>query len=316
MSERENIEAEAADWLARVDRGLDGEGVAAFELWKDASTERRIRFIRLQSVWQRADRLAAMRRPRDVVPAPQRRLLWLTAIAAVLVICAGFGLSYLEMRKTATERFATAIGTQRSLNLADGTHVELNTDTVIHTSMASGTRTVQLDRGQAYFEVVHDARHPFVVIAGNRRITDLGTKFSVLRDGDRVVVVVKEGQVQVDFITPDHPEQVSAPVVAERNTVVIARDRETLITLKAAQDIDNAMLWRSGMLVFNQEALADVADDINRYNVRKIEVIGAARDIRIGGSFRSDNIEGFKQLLRDGFRLKIVEADDKIVISN
>jgi transmembrane sensor len=70
------------------------------------------------------------------------------------------------------------------------------------------------------------------------------------------------------------------------------------------------------VLFFNQETLADVAEDINRYNTRKIEVVGAARDIRIGGSFRSDNIEGFKQLLRDGFGLKIVESDDKIVISN
>jgi Fe2+-dicitrate sensor, membrane component len=125
--------------------------------------------------------------------------------------------------------------------------------------------------------------------------------------------VVKEGQVRVDLISPD---QASAPVVAERNMVVIARNNETLVAPKTPQEIDNDMSWLSGMLFFNQETLAEVADDINRYNARKIEVVGPARDIRIGGSFRRDNIEGFKQLLRDGFGLKIVDAGDKIVISN
>jgi transmembrane sensor len=317
MNEQESIEAEAADWLARIDRGLDGESVAAFELWKAVSTERRITFLRLQAVWQRADRLAAMRRPQEAAPAAPRRLHRAAAMAAVLVMCVGLGAGYLEIQKAAGEQFETAVGAQRSLQLADGTHVELNTDTLIHTSMAAGTRTVRLDRGQAYFEVVHDARHPFVVLAGNRRITDLGTKFSVFRDGDRVEVVVKEGQVRIDLVGNGAANApAAAPVVAERNMVVIARNTETLVAMKPPQEIDNEMLWRSGMLVFSQETLADVVDDINRYNVRKIEVVGQARDIRIGGSFRSDNIDGFKQLLRDGFGLKIVEADDKIVISN
>lgn len=313
MSLREQMEEQAADWLARVDRGLDLEESLAFEAWKAATTEHRIVFLQLRETWRRADRLAALRWQREPAAAPRRRLVWLTAIAATLLICAGFGLRYVEMQKTSNQQFATAIGAQRSLQLADGTHVELNTDTLIQTSISSGARTVKLDRGQAYFEVVHDAHRPFVVIAGNRRITDLGTKFSVFRDGDRVEVVVKEGQVRVDMIAPD---QVSAPVVAERNTVIIARDKETLVAAKAPEEINNQMLWLSGMLAFNQESLADVAEEMNRYNARKIQVVGRARDIRIGGSFRSDNIEGFKQLLRDGFGLRIVESDNKIVISN
>jgi transmembrane sensor len=313
MIEREHIEAQAADWLARIDRGLDDEGVAAFEQWKDASTDHRITFIRLQAVWRRADRLAALRRPLNAPSAVSSRSRWAMAMAASLVLCAVSGLTYLKMHEASSQRFETAVGTQRSLNLADGTHIELNTNTLIHTSMSAGARTVKLDRGQAYFEVVHDAHRPFVVIAGNRRITDLGTKFSVFRDGDRVEVVVKEGQVRVDLITPGSAD---APVVAERNTVVIARNTETLVVPKPQKEIDNDMLWRSGMLVFNQESLADVAEEINRYNVRKIEVVGPARNIRIGGSFRADNIDVFKQLLKDGFGLKVVDADDKIIISN
>ena len=313
MNRREQIEAEAAGWLARVDRGLSAEEEAMFARWKAADVEHRIIFLQLRAVWQRADRLTAMRQPSPPAPRLSRGLaLKVAAIAAVLIVCAGLGLTYWT-QDVAPQRFATDIGARRSLNLADGTHVELNTDTVIHASITREARTVTLDRGQAYFEVVHDDNHPFVVIAGNRRITDLGTKFSVRRDGDRVDVVVTEGEVRVEHIAGD---LVGAPVVAQRNMVVIARDTETLVAQKPLREIDNAMLWRSGMLSFNQEPLAAVAEDINRYNLRKIEVVGPARDIRIGGSFRSDNIEGFTQLLRDGFGLKIVETNDKIVISN
>jgi len=315
MNRREKIEEEAADWLARVDRGLSREEEVLFARWKAADIEHRIIFLQLQAAWQRADRLAAMRQPSPSASRLPRRLpLKAAAIAAVLVMCVGLGLGLAyRARDIPPQRFETAIGARRSLNLADGTHVELNTNTVIHASITREARTVTLDRGQAYFEVVHDDRHPFVVIAGNHRITDLGTKFSVRRDGDRVDVVVTEGEVRVEHIAGEH---VGAPVVAERNMVVIARRNETLVAQRHPKEIDDAMLWRSGMLSFNQEPLAAVAEDINRYNTRKIEVVGPARDIRIGGSFRSDNIEGFTQLLRDGFGLKIVETDDKIVISN
>jgi transmembrane sensor len=313
MNRREQIEAEAADWLARVDRSLTSEEEQLFQQWKEVDIEHRIIFLQLQATLQRVDTLSALRQPPATTPRLMHRLpLKIAAIAAVLVVCVGLGLTW-RAQDVPSQRFETAIGAQRSLNLSDGTHVELNTDTVIHASITREARTVTLDRGQAYFEVVHDDDHPFVVIAGNHRITDLGTKFSVRRDGDRVDVVVTEGEVRVELIGDD---QVSAPVVALRNMVVIARLNEILVALKRPQEVENAMLWRSGMLSFNQEPLAAVVEDINRYNVRKIEVAGPARDIRIGGSFRSDNIEGFAQLLRDGFGLKIVETDDKIVISN
>jgi transmembrane sensor len=310
-------EEEAADWLARLDRGLDQEEEIAFQRWKADAIENRVVFLQLQNAWQRADRLGALRSPQGLPRPISVRWRLSAAIAAVLTLCAALGAyRYLAVAHPDPQQFETAVGKQRSLQLADGTHVELNTDTIIHATMGADSRTVRLDRGQAYFEVVHDARHPFVVIAGNRRITDIGTKFSVLRDGDRVEVVVKEGQVQVDVIGQDTAGAAPAPVLAERNTVVIARNAETLVAVKTPREIDNAMLWRTGMLYFNQESLADVAADINRYNTRRIEVVGPARDIRIGGSFRRDNIDGFKQLLRDGFGLKIVDAGDKIVISN
>jgi len=169
-----------------------------------------------------------------------------------------------------------------------------------------------LERGEAYFEVTHDDKRPFVVYAGNRRITDLGTKFSVRRDGDDVKVVVTEGKVRVDIL--DTP-MVAAPVIAVGGNVVVAKADETLVASKSAKEMEDDLSWRAGMLTFDQQTLAEAAAQFNRYNHRRIVVEGRARDIRIGGSFRADNIDVFAQLVRNALGLKVTRDGDQIIIS-
>jgi len=102
-----------------------------------------------------------------------------------------------------------------------------------------------LDSGEAYFDVVHDAKRPFTVYAGNRRITDIGTKFSVFRNGDDVRVTVREGRVRVEVL-----DQMGMPVVADAGHVVMAKGGETLIIEKSGSDITDAFKlaqWRPGL---------------------------------------------------------------------
>jgi len=168
-----------------------------------------------------------------------------------------------------------------------------------------------LETGEAYFDVVHDAERPFTVNAGNRRITDLGTKFSVFRKDDDVRVVVKEGRVQVEQIG----QSLASPLVAQAGREVIAKGSETLLTSKPDHEISNDLSWRQGMLVFNQQTLAEVAEQFNRYNHRHIEVAGSARNIRIGGSFKADNVDVFVTLLHRGFGLSVNQQGDRILVS-
>jgi transmembrane sensor len=178
--------------------------------------------------------------------------------------------------------------------------------------MTNTRRIVVLDNGEAYFDIVHNANRPFMVIAGKHRITDLGTKFSVLRDGNDVRIIVKEGRVRVDDISrPD----VATPMVVSEGNVMIARNREDLVTTRESRDIANALSWRQGMLVFNNEALSDVAIEFNRYNTRQVVVEGEARAIRIGGSFRADNMDVFAQLLHRGFGLNVRNTGNQVFVS-
>ena len=310
----DEIEKIASDWLAREDRGLSAQERDTMELWLDQASLHKVAYLRLKAAWQRADRLAALKSPLPMKPVRDdgRHGRWVKyAVAASLVVLVGGGVWLAWQRSGPSgQNFATAVGRMQAVRLADGTQVELNTNTRLHADVNGLSRTVMLDSGEAYFDVVHDAKRPFTVYAGNRRITDIGTKFSVFRDGDDVRVTVREGKVRVDVLRePD------ASVVAESGHVVVTKGRETLVVTKPGGDITNDLSWRQGLLVFNQQTLAEAADQFNRYNERQILVEGPARKIRIGGSFKADNVDVFVLLLHRGFGLAVNEQGDRIIVS-
>jgi transmembrane sensor len=313
-TEREQIEETAAHWVAREDRGLLPEENARLLAWLDAGAGHRLAYLRLKAGWQRTERLAAFKAsrqfPEDWVDRPRKRWI-IAAAAAILLAAAGTGL-WLHLRSPSPVTYATQRGERPVLRLSDGTRIQLNTDTQVQTNVTRLIRTVTLERGEAYFDVVHDAKRPFVVIAGNRRITDIGTKFSVRHDGDDVKVIVTEGRVRVDIVNTPTP---AAPVFADGGHVVVAKADETLVASKSLKEIDGDLAWRGGMLTFDEESLSDAAEQFNRYNRRQIVVKGSARDIRIGGSFRADNIDVFVLLVRNALGLKVTQEKEQIVIS-
>lgn len=240
---------------------------------------------------------------------------WLTlAIAASLLLAIGLGALWFApglfptgdgdvAEAPAGERFATAVGARRLLALADGSRVELNTATIVRTGVTPARRDVWLDRGEAYFEVAHDSGRPFVVHAGPRTITVLGTKFSVRRDGDRVSVSVVEGRVRIEPAGAGGGER-SATIAG--GDVAIAQGPSTLVTANSAERVESGLAWRQGVLTFDQATLAEAAAEFNRYNRRQI-VIGDPETaaIRIGGTFDADNIDAFVRLLRDAYGLEV-----------
>ncbi len=303
----EQIEAEAASWAARADRGLDEQEQDALETWLAQSPLHRVAYLRLMASWRRADRLAALKVPGlRRRPQSQRSLrLALAGIAAVLVLGTGF----VFWRMQAPQAYETAVGETRAVRLADGSSMELNTGTRVTADIAR--RQVTLNSGEVYFDVVHDAAHPFIVLAGNRRITDIGTKFSVFRNGNDVRVTVREGKVRVEALDGQGGDPVMVPAGRE----VIAAGGESLVVQRPGREIEDSLAWRDGMLVFDQQPLAEVVEQFNRYNDRHIQLKPDAGRIRIGGRFKAHNVEGFVQLLHRGFGLSVSEEDGRIMVS-
>jgi transmembrane sensor len=306
----DEIEKTASEWLAREDRGLTVEERAHMERWLEEASLHKVSYLRLKAAWMRANRLGALKRPPAASRESSSRWIGLSVAAALMVFIGGS--AWLAWHRTAPpgQEFATGIGRIQAVRLADGTRVELNTNTRLHADVNDASRTVMLDSGEAYFDVVHDAKRPFTVYAGNRRITDIGTKFSVFRNGDDVRVTVREGKVRIEVLNGG-----GKAVLAEAGHVLVTKGLETLIITKPQSDIVNDLSWRDGMLIFNQQTLAEAAEQFNRYNQRQILVEGPARKIRIGGSFKADNVDVFVLLLHRGFGLSVNEQGGTIVVS-
>lgn len=307
----DDIEVIASQWLARQDRGLTAEESAAMEQWLEESSLHKVSYLRLKACWGRADRLGALKRPPGARRESGHRPKWIgLSVAAALTLLVGGAWLTLHRPVSPGQDYATGIGRFQAVRLADGTKVELNTNTRLRADVNDARRTVTLDSGEAYFDVVHDDKRPFTVYAGNRRITDIGTKFSVFRNGDDVRVTVREGKVRIEVMNGTGKQ-----VLAETGHVLVTKGLETLIITKPDSDIANDLSWRDGMLVFNQQTLAEAAEQFNRYNHRQILVEGPARKIRIGGSFKADNVDVFVLLLHRGFGLSVNEQGDTIVVS-
>jgi len=306
------IEEKAAAWLARQDSGeWSPADQAALDAWIEEDMANRVAFLRLQSAWSRADRLAALRGS-NYSARPSRLLIGrMAAGLAALALALGGGFGVIKLAQPG-HAYSTEIGGHATVPLRDGTRVELNTDTRLRTSISADHRTVWLDRGEAYFEVAHDPAHPFVVYAGPRRITVLGTKFLVRREGEGVEVAVVEGRVRVDPMRQEHAK----PAVLTRGDLALAKGEATLLAPPSIQKVETELSWREGMLVFDHSTLADAVSEFNRYNRRKLVVQGdAAAKVRIGGSFEAENIDAFARLLQQAFGLNVEDHGEEIVIS-
>jgi transmembrane sensor len=204
------------------------------------------------------------------------RLAW--AAAAVLLVGVGLVLFMLER----PQEFKTALGEQRSVLLADGSRVTLNTASTIEVNLHNGRREVRLVQGEALFEVAHAAR-PFVVRAGNALLKDVGTQFNVDMHSNGTTVTVVEGQVAVD--SPGGKEIAGARADnSGRGTVeplILGANDRVLVTpagVGAPQRGVNtaaSVAWTQRQLMFEHRPLSEVAEEFNRYNRDRIDIDSA-----------------------------------------
>ncbi len=311
----DTVRAAAAEWLAKRDRGhWSAEDQSALDAWLAESTSHTVAYWRLDAAWNRTDRLGALRQQKVEAMAAKRAPVWplvfRTAAALVLVTILGLaGTQFLHKHADTTRSYATRIGGRETIAFADGSKIELNTDTAIRARMTSAERTIWLDRGEAWFDVRHDPAHPFVVYAAGRRITDLGTKFLVRRNAKTLEVALVKGSVRVG-------EGHGASRLLKPGDVAVASAESMVITKKSAHELSNELSWRHGVLVFDNASLADVAAELNRYNRQKLVIADEdAAKLAVVGSFRTDDVQGFTDIVRAVFKLHVENEGTRIVIS-
>ena len=307
METADRIEAAAARWLARHDAGpLDEADARAFDDWCAGDPRRLGAFVRLEAVSARLDRAGAL----AGMPV-QARLSWFypaVGIAAALAL-AVWPASYAVHDLLKTEHFSTDIGQQYRAALPDGSLVELNTATKVAVELKPDAREVRLPRGEAMFEVAHDAKRPFVVRTKLAEVRATGTVFSVCTDKG-LEIAVREGAVEVIR------EGTLIARVGAGETFTMDK-RGQVVAHRANQDdrIARELAWRDGKVAFAGETLAQAADELNRYNREKVEIADAeTAAIHVGGYFRATDPEGFARALEKSFPV-VAELDgDKVVL--
>lgn len=308
---------QAADWLVRRQNPeWSVRDQADFDFWLNASDGNKAAYWRLKHSWDRADRIRALGLRSNTTRALFGK--WIGGVAAAILVMI-MGASYFvwpqfsAIHPVETRIFQTAVGGHEQLILAEGSKVELNTGSSLRTAISGRGREVWLEKGEAYFEVTHAPDHPFVVHAGDHKVTVLGTKFAVRRDNGKVVVSVVEGRVQLADDKEGHTSRLS---ILARGDRAVAQGNTTLVSSQPVGQIENALSWRSGMLTFDATPLEDVAAEFNRYNRVQILIVDPqAKLIPVGGRFPASKAEAFTRLLHDAYGLKVEVGASQIKVS-
>jgi len=321
----------AAYWHGVLDEGEpDLAQRERFETWLAADPAHRAAYTSVDRAWAGManvgvdERILSMRRA--ALAAPRRpRHGWLhpTAIAASIIAVAGLVAGILLLQSpwstdpNAAE-FATQVGERSSISLPDGSTVALDTDSRIKVAFNGQVRRVRLLAGQAWFEVAKNQARPFVVEAGDRKVTAHGTAFDVrLDDHNGVRVTLIEGRVSVEALNPSG----AGPNISVDHEDLLPGD-QLIVTgarpaTKRRTDVTKATSWREGQIIFDDDTLAAAVAEVNRYSAKKI-ILSDPRlaSLRMSGVFIAGHSDSFVETVTGNFPIKVTsDSDGRLVLT-
>lgn len=245
--------------------------------------------------------------------SPSRRSrLQTLSIVAMLMVAGVAGSYWFTSERWSGDRYTTPIGGFSSVPLRDGSRIMLNTATQVRIELTAQERGIQLDHGEAFFQVAHDTIRPFVVHVGRKRVIAVGTQFSVRRNGDDIRVVVTEGKVRVESEgrSPQSVASLSLRTDQRRlgeafvtpGEIASAGDEGIVVEDRGLPAVQDDLSWRLGYLTFHDTSLQDAIAEFNRYNAHQIKIDDPQISlVRISGTFRALNYDAFVRILDDGF---------------
>ncbi|WP_437880943.1 FecR family protein [Pseudomonas sp. LRF_L74] len=272
--------SQALDWLLLLENA-DDDCRVRFAAWLAASPANAEAFERAQRCWQSPVLVSAATRleqSQQQTPRRPKRMGRSLAIAASLLLMVGVTLqSDLLLRLRADH--VTAVGQRQSLDLADGSHVLLNTGSAFSSQIDERQRVTQLLRGEAYFDIAKDSSRPFQVNAGPILISVRGTAFSVRYLGDTVEVSVARGEIEVHARGND-----TRIYLASGDSIRVSPDG---VGNRTHGSTASQLAWVQGRLIFDDRPLHEVLDELRRYYPGWI-INGNSRldNLRITGNYR------------------------------
>jgi transmembrane sensor len=210
--------------------------------------------------------------------------------------------------------YATSLGEQRSITLSDGSKVELNSRSRLRVTFTHELRAVELEEGQALFQVAKNVARPFIVRSGATQVRAVGTQFDVNRTPTATIVTVLEGRVAVSDGVASAP-QANTP----SEGIYLAAGEQLSVSPQSASkptraNVTQATAWTHKRVLLDAAALTTVAEEFNRYSVRKLMVEDTgATPLRLSGVFTTDP-NFLIEYLRERPDITIVETDTEVHI--
>jgi transmembrane sensor len=248
---------------------------------------------------------------------------WAIAASAALFATAAAWITLDLLQQTIqTER-----GERREVALADGSVVQVDPETRLRVRFEAHTRRVFLEQGRAFFRVAKIPNRPFQVQADGTTVRAVGTEFGVERQQQGVIVTVAEGRVAVISTIEDSRARQSSsrpsgatPIGSsqERATVLVAAGEQVSIESSGSAepvhkvDSGRELAWAEGRLVFDNDDIATVISQFNRYNRIQLHVTDPTfAKRRVSGTFDASDSQSFIDFLLGTTRVRVTHNGDQ-----
>ena len=332
---RRRINAEAAAWHLRFRNGIADEGNSDYLDWLAASPDHGAAMQRARNTWDVfGDHAAApevVKARRDAldrsgkfaarrwavfrsVPRPAKAMAAVVMLAAVAIPAILFW-QQADNRPvngvTAVQVFETDIGETRVVTLSDNSRVSLDAFTRLKLRYTENERDIELERGQAHFDVATDPTRPFRVKAGDQVVTATGTAFNVELVGDDVLVTLLEGEVVVTEAPAAQRTPLSLPADVTTMPVRKLKPGQLLVASASREpqivdevNIQKTNAWRDGKVFLEGDSLPVAVARINRYSRIKLSVADDSLEVlRISGVFNAGDTEAFVEAVEAYFEI-------------
>lgn len=279
------VTREAVAWLVRLRSGTHtAQDEHDYDAWKSSDPSHLAAAERAAQLWDMLGRAFDSAPPDRTKKITPRLPVVAFALAGSTALLIGSGVLGPPSSWFADE--STGIGERRTVVLADGSQIDLDTRTSF--DVDEGGRRITLHTGQIFVTVARDPTRPFLVQSGQGHVRALGTAFDVRRDGETTRVAVTESAVRVT--TPTSADQMSVVDVSAGQQTSYTPQTGALPPRPA--ELQTVTAWRQGELRFDGRPLGEVMTELSRY--RRGAVVftdDSLRRLPVTGVFRVENID-------------------------
>jgi transmembrane sensor len=319
------------DLVAKV---LAGEAtqkeIAFLEEWSVASNENRVyvedakklfghiasakedRAVNVNAAWTKVNDKIEGKTAR-IIELPKRRRNIRIAAAIALIICMSISLKMLINNTKEETVVYAAITEVVERKLPDGSKISMNKNTKLSYEVKNNVREVKLE-GEAYFEVVHNEKQPFVINVDGVKIKDIGTEFNVkaFPNTDEVEVKVNEGEVQL------FTENSEGLKLVKGEKAIFKRSSKQF-TKVTTNMFDNTASYHSKVLNFKGSKLQDALEQLNELAGTNIKLSNPKLGecpINVSFDLNAQTIPEILSVIAEIMGMKVQKINDGYVLND